>query len=108
MPGSATSTVRWESPAGSDVTAGSMPLESAPAIDWEVAAFMKSDAADRMNAFASPSKKTNGLSDVSVSKLTGANSVSLYVTWYGTCGYVANVGNGAAAFVAGATYVSVS
>lgn len=38
---------------------------------------MKSDAAERMNVSAESSKKTNGLSDVSVSKLTGENSVSL-------------------------------
>ena len=58
-----------------------MPLDSAPLGDCAVAAFMKSDAAERMNVLASSSKKTNGLSAVSVSKLTGANSVSLYVTW---------------------------
>jgi hypothetical protein len=54
-----------------------MPLDSAPLASSAVAAFMKSEAADRMNALASASKKTNGLSGVSVSKLTGENSVSL-------------------------------
>ena len=66
MPGWATSAVRCAKPAGIDATAGSIPLESAPVGPRAVAAFMKSDAAERTNALAEASKKTNGLSAVSV------------------------------------------
>jgi hypothetical protein len=81
IPGLATSTVLCEKPAGSDATAGSIPLESAPPAPCVVAAFTKFDAAERTKVFAWSSKKKNGLSAVSVLKVGGENFVSPYVRW---------------------------